>query len=502
VGGDRVLRSWDLASGRQSGAVKLQGTASPGTCVTFSPDGNKLAAFDQQQQKVVLWEVASGKELKTRPGPKDQIGYLCFSPDGKELAVGDAGPQLSLWAWESGKERRLTVPVRKIGLDSTFHGYYSAGGKWLVTGGGWAEPLVVFEAATGRKAHTLRCDASTSAVSRDDKLLAVVCMKNDKGGQEPVVLLFDLASGKEVARYPQGEQGYSFALAFSPDGKALACGFQERGRVLDVATGRTLLELPAYMNFLAFSPDGKTLAATAGARLRCWDVATGKELHDRPGDLGYTPVAAVSPDGRLLASSHGFSAEVSLWDAASGRLLRQLAPKGEKQYPRDLAFTRDSQTVVACQPTGVVQSWEAATGKGPRVTTLNAPGPTLGGRTLHSRFHVSGDGKQVSALERPLETANITRMALWETGKGDVLHGHEVAERVEDAAWLANGTVVALPLKQGLELIDLRTGAVQFRVAAPKGDGSANPAASPEGAWSWRARAPPWAPGKRSLGAR
>src|SRR5262249_20818860 len=48
AGSDRVLRFWDLTTGRQVRAVKLQGTAGPGRCATLSPTGKTLVAHDKE----------------------------------------------------------------------------------------------------------------------------------------------------------------------------------------------------------------------------------------------------------------------------------------------------------------------------------------------------------------------------------------------------------------------------------------------------------------------
>src|SRR5262249_14860765 len=156
-----------------------------------------------------------------------------------------------------------------------------------------------------------------------------------------VLRLFDLATGNEEAQFPLDDEHPYYSLAFSPDGKTLACGFSDKSCVLDVATGRVLYHLSGRPVAMAFAPDGKTLAASSGHRLRFWDMATGKEQHDWPGEFGYTPVLAASPDGRLLAAGDWMDPAVSVWDTASGRLLRQLPLQGEKRYVRNLAFAPD-----------------------------------------------------------------------------------------------------------------------------------------------------------------
>src|SRR5260370_42697007 len=65
AGGDRVLRFWDIATGKPVRTVRLQGTASPGYAVPLSPDGRTLVSFDQGN--LVSWDVDTGKELKRQP---------------------------------------------------------------------------------------------------------------------------------------------------------------------------------------------------------------------------------------------------------------------------------------------------------------------------------------------------------------------------------------------------------------------------------------------------
>jgi hypothetical protein len=134
AGTDRVLRFWDLASGRQVRSVTLQGKAGPGALVTLSPDGKTLTAVDRG--KLVFWEVESGKEIKTLPAPKGNLAFLWFSPDGQTLAVGTWNMQVHLMRWCEGKERQIALPLRRFGMDSTYHACFSPDGKYLAVGGG------------------------------------------------------------------------------------------------------------------------------------------------------------------------------------------------------------------------------------------------------------------------------------------------------------------------------------------------------------------------------
>jgi WD40 repeat protein len=464
AGSDRKLRFWDVAAGKQVRSVQLQGTPRLGWGVTLSPDGKTLATIDQG--KFIFWEVASGKQIKTIPLPvKEDVAFLYFSPDGATLAAGTWNPAVYLYEWKTGKERRLQLPARTVGRDSTFHGHFSPDSKRFVAGGGSQGTLSVFRLDTGREVHRLKCDAYTSAVSPDGKRLAVSSMRNDRGESETVLRMFDLASGNEVSQFPQGMQEPLYTLKFSPDGKALACGFSDKSRILDLATGRVRFHLPDRPISLDFTPDGKTLVGSTGKRLRFWDANSGKEFHDRPGEFGWNPDLAVGPDGRLTASADWMAQQVSLWDTTSGKLLRLLPVKGEGRYVRNLAFSRDGKTLVACQGYGgLLQFWDVPSGRERRPVQLRDPARPGNDQLYFYQLHPSADGKHVAALDRVFGAGETTRVALWNASTGAIVSQHSLPAGVRQGTWSADGEMVAVPLPEGLTWMDVRSGAVLRRV--------------------------------------
>jgi WD40 repeat protein len=176
------------------------------------------------------------------------------------------------------------------------------------------------------------------------------------------VTVWDVAT--RTARWSRPEGAAVAALAYSPDGKALAVAFRQREvRLLNAATGEAEATLDGgekEVRAVAFSPDGRTLA-TAGQDVRLWDVAARRERRLIQGPRGEQQAVygvAFAPDGAAVAGACG--RDVRLWDAASGEQ-KWVAQVVGDHVPR-LLFAPDGRWLLAGDWGGQVRLCDAATG--------------------------------------------------------------------------------------------------------------------------------------------
>jgi RNA polymerase sigma factor (sigma-70 family) len=157
------------------------------------------------------------------------------------------------------------------------------------------------------------------------------------------------------------------SLAFAPDGKTLvSCGQGDGIRVWDAATGRAIARLPdpAPVRAAAVSPDGKWLATLLGSRtpgeepLAVYEFATGR-LVRRLDRRGIRSTLLFAPHGNVLAV-HGRTNTVELWDPGTGRLLHTL--KGHQDVIWSIAFSPDGKTLVSAGDDRTLRFWDVATG--------------------------------------------------------------------------------------------------------------------------------------------
>jgi RNA polymerase sigma factor (sigma-70 family) len=181
-------------------------------------------------------------------------------------------------------------------------------------------------------------------------------------GAGPTLRVWRADTGEAVAAWP-GPEGGVAALAFAPDGKALAAGgYDGAVRLWDARTGRLLRSIPAHEEAacaLAFAPDGRTLASAGwDGRVRIWDIESGRPRAEMTGHRGRAWAVAFAPDGRSVVSGGG-DKTVRTWDEVTGREVNRFAAKGGVYA---VALTPDGRALATAEDNTVCLR-DAATGR-------------------------------------------------------------------------------------------------------------------------------------------
>jgi RNA polymerase sigma factor (sigma-70 family) len=333
---------WDVRTGKRLRQFR-GGTIQS---VAVDPEGKRLALPNYNDGKIILYELATGKELATCPGHRGGTGVVVFSPYGKWLASAGKIQRLG------GKDKRIRVwdaatlrEVRswQVEGDWVYQLQFTPNGKGLASVLASEDKEWEFrfwDAATGEE-QPLRgalADVRVGAFcfSADGKTL-LTGSNAETGG---LLQLWDLATGKEVRTVAARIEGGIKQVALAPDGKsAWAITWYWPGnhkpQQWDLSTGKQLLSLahPSYITQIedfALSPDGKCLATgTYSHDVFLWDTTTGRRSSDFVGHRDLATAAAFTPDGQHLWTG-GCDKTIRYWSAASGEQLRLLSQEGNK----------------------------------------------------------------------------------------------------------------------------------------------------------------------------
>src|SRR5262249_14388870 len=137
------------------------------------------------------------------------------------------------------------------------------------------------------------------AFSPDSKKVACACNDGE-------LYYWDLGEGKVEAGLPLGPMGGAIAaLAFSADGKRLACANQAQARIYDLKPPQPkgIREIPLKVGLfpgIAWSPDGTAVAITDRAVVRLYDWIEGKERQVIRGHHGEVRTVYFSRDGSTM----------------------------------------------------------------------------------------------------------------------------------------------------------------------------------------------------------
>lgn len=310
--------------------------------VAFVRDGKVLASASQDGT-VKLWDIKSGRELRTLGGHTNEVRTMAVSVDGKKIASAGRGKYVRVWDVESGRVLHTFEAVSLlVGEPDISAIAFSPDGNTLA--GAAFDFICFWSVETGRLIKTLKFRGqivepfSALAFNPDGKHL-VSAGSTGFGGRGRIVM-WDITTDKHIW-ISEGHEREVRTVAFNDDGTKVATGgLDQIIKLWNAQTGAPLKSLAGHhrdINSLAFNPGGDLLVSTgADSVSRLWNVTSGAEYRVFGRDQGSyitTPhAAAFSPDGRRVAIGGHNGRYIELWDVKSGQISARLMGRSNLIY--------------------------------------------------------------------------------------------------------------------------------------------------------------------------
>ncbi|MFE9725829.1 hypothetical protein ACFYQ5_20080 [Streptomyces sp. NPDC005794] len=349
----------------------------PMTTMAFSPDGTRLAtAGDVSDSSVALYDMRvlpRSKALARFVGHSGGVRTMAFTSDGKRLTSLDDDGRVLRWDLERWGYP-TSVHTVTGGGPALAAAAFTPDGRTLATGG-WGQDVTLWDLTDPRRSKRTAVIPGEGfvwgiAISPDGRTLAV-------GYVRAGIRLWDIsdrARPQAGVMSPEGERLSTFLQlsatggAVAPDGKLLTVN----GHQLREPNGGSsdVVELPGSHGTSSFSPDGSVLATQGYDHdVMLWDVTQPR----KPRRVGSVPETgkeigevAFHPGGTLVAGLQS-TGEVGLWNVADPARIHQAALlNGHNKEVMDIAFRPDGRYAVTVSRDGGALVWDL--GRLPEIT--------------------------------------------------------------------------------------------------------------------------------------
>jgi small GTP-binding protein len=276
----------------------------------FSPDG-KRALSGSGDRSVRLWDLETGRCLRTFNGHTDLVQRVALSSDGRRAISGAEDGTVRVWDVETGDCLR----VLEGHADSVLCVAWGSDQRHAISSG-FDKTVRVWDVETGRCLRVL--EGHTNQVwsvawdSEQRHAVSGSCL------DDCTVRVWDVETGR-CLRVLEGHTATILAMALSSDGRrALSGSWDSTARVWDVETGRCLRVLEGHglggIWSVALTADQRRALSCGGDRtVRVWDVETGRCLRVLEGHMVGVQSVAWSADGhRAFSGDRGGG--IRVWD--------------------------------------------------------------------------------------------------------------------------------------------------------------------------------------------
>jgi RNA polymerase sigma factor (sigma-70 family) len=247
---------WDWESGKE--LQRLQASAYVYR-VLFSPDGKKLAACrdmfyekrngvflpGRSREMIFLWDAVTGKEIGKWEGHLLGTASVAFSPNGQVLAsVGTRDQTLRLWEVATGREIRSLAGIAALNSNPPYQLAFSPDGHVLSLGNGL--PMIRFEDAVAGKMTRVELDEERAREFQSklaaeqkkwDEYLAQA--KQKPGADDKVIRALQVQMAREIQRLQQDSNTGIGEFVALPEGAVL--GARNLGKTVVVQDVTKLL---------------------------------------------------------------------------------------------------------------------------------------------------------------------------------------------------------------------------------------------------------------------
>lgn len=421
----------------------------------FSSDG-RFVVTGGAESSVKLWEVATGRLIRTFSGQSERVEFVSFIESKKLIVAAGSDGRVSVWKRDSGSlVRNLDLgDLISTTVTTSESGLLLAGGResvlWDLTSG--ARVRTIFSGRynqEGAESVGLTTDGGISLLQRRDG--TVRAYYNSTG---ELASKWQAEHSDEIERILKPTSEVVMGEGILAKTKDATLGLRIKRvtlrhamSIVDLPSGRLIRNLGQSGSFVISTTSASAapfvLVTRFEQRVAMLSLATGalqRQIADS--NDGEPAPITIADDGRSFVSTSAVVERdgtsfnrAKFWDANTGKVLREL--KGpEEGGPKNIAITKDLARATIYQEGGEVDVWDLKSGRKIRsfqtgVIVANVSALSRDGKTL-----IVGD-------------ADGLQIKVWDTERSRAVRTIKLDSALGAAALSADGRVVYVGYKSG-----------------------------------------------------
>lgn len=454
---DKEMKSWEVGSGRS-----LRTTVGPALkgAVRVATDGmGRFALIKRPGEGLEVWELETGRRLRTLPEITAEATAIALSPDATHLILGyDSGtlearslpaaaePYAAPLRVSRVKSSKVSFPALKAYEAAlTFAREAAAAGDYIGAARYIREARAQPDYERGKEAldlwptlyHKLPKSgcrggwhlATYHPLGWADQITFVGTGHHALAIQNKELLLWNATTGSTLKRLSGHSERITVARARS-DGRQAASGSRDQSlRLWDLESGECSAVISGHVervNAIALAPDSRFVVTGAPSGVFIWEWAGGKLLRKLEQRVDAAQAFDLSPDGRYLITANTEEQErgFALWELSSGEQIASYSGHDKQVY--GLRFTPDGRFAVTASLDRTLRYWDLISGECLQRLEGHRAWVTSLALTCDGRFVLSG--------------SNDRMLRIWDLESGQslqTLSGHMAG--VSSVALCANG---------------------------------------------------------------